>query len=109
MWVQIAELSSNSVMFPEPDRVHGEQPQLFICPHISSQEASNAGAARIPAAVDRLPVVERKERFAVVVRNSLPQSSVIIRQVPQAGGQVKPAPVHLVNVNVRQDHYYILN
>ena len=39
---------NNSVMFSEPESVHGDEAQLFICSHISGQEAANGGLPWIP-------------------------------------------------------------
>ena len=68
---------------PEPDGVETQESQLFIGSHVSCQEAANVRVTRISSAIYRMSVVEWKQRFAVVVGDSLSQTTKVIGQVPQ--------------------------
>ena len=71
-------------MFPEPQRVHGSEPELLVSPHVPGQEAADVRVPGVSAAIYRVTVIEGKQRLAVIVGQALPQSPEVISKVPES-------------------------
>ena len=70
-------------MFPEPQGVHGGEPELLVGPHVPGQEAADVRVPGVAAAIYRVAIIEGKQRLAVIIGQALPQPPKVVGQVPE--------------------------